>query len=199
MTVYRALAAARAEFPPIKKDRSAYNYKYADLSTVMDAVTPILRKHQLEIVQTVQMDRLDTTLYWIDDDAITDDSIACSLPLPTDAASQALGSAITYARRYSIVTLLGLVTEDDDDGEAASPPPSASPRTQSRPSPASSPAKADEWIAFTEAHTEIDWVKAAHSDNGFVKQVLVKGAQYGTLTDNQLAKVKEILEKEAGE
>jgi hypothetical protein len=46
-----------------------------------------------------------------------------AIPLPATEDPQKLGSAITYYRRYAIVTLLGLVTEEDDDGNAASPPP----------------------------------------------------------------------------
>ena len=39
--------------------------------------------------------------------------------LPTVADSQAMGSAITYARRYSLCAILGIAAEDDEDGEAA--------------------------------------------------------------------------------
>ena len=33
--------------------------------------------------------------------------------------AQAQGSAITYARRYALMSMLGLVADTDDDGEAA--------------------------------------------------------------------------------
>jgi hypothetical protein len=45
------------------------------------------------------------------------------MPLnPVKSDPQALGSAITYARRYAYSAVLGLVTETDDDGNTASQP-----------------------------------------------------------------------------
>ena len=41
------------------------------------------------------------------------------LPLPETGKSQEIGSAITYARRYTLVSAAGLTSEEDDDGEAA--------------------------------------------------------------------------------
>lgn len=43
------------------------------------------------------------------------------MPLPKNDP-QGYGSALTYARRYGLATLVGLVSEIDDDGEAAMPP-----------------------------------------------------------------------------
>jgi hypothetical protein len=50
---------------------------------------------------------------------------------PTKNDPQGMGSAVTYARRYTLGATLGIVTEDDDDGNAASAP---------RPQPAKQPA-----------------------------------------------------------
>jgi|SRR5579872_280456 len=126
-SVYHALAAARAEFPPVVKDRVAdtgkYKYTYADLGTVLEAVTPTLRKHKLEIVQSVRESALQTLLVYLEADDDAEFVLDSFVRLPLDASSQALGSAITYARRYAIVTLLGLTTEEDDDGNAAATPP----------------------------------------------------------------------------
>jgi hypothetical protein len=47
-------------------------------------------------------------------------------PLPMPMTPQAMGSAITYARRYSLVAFLGLVADEDDDGNAGSAPPPVS-------------------------------------------------------------------------
>lgn len=120
--IYAGLALAREKFPPIIKDRIAdtgkYTYAYADLQTVLEAVTGPLREQGLEIIQTVQLGCLETSLVMVASDCV--ETIESRIELPVGATSQALGSAITYARRYAIVTMLGLVTEEDEDGSVAS-------------------------------------------------------------------------------
>jgi hypothetical protein len=126
-TVIQGLALAREEFPPIHKNREAYQYKYADLQAVLEAVTPALRKQGLELVQTVQLGYISTELHSVVDPEAK--PILSRTAIPEDATSQALGSAITYARRYAIVCMLGLVTEEDDDG-ASNTPGAKAPRTR---------------------------------------------------------------------
>ena len=50
---------------------------------------------------------------------VSGDHEAGEYPLPTSGTPQAIGSAITYARRYTLVAVTGLAPEDDDDGAAA--------------------------------------------------------------------------------
>jgi len=124
----KALAAAQGEFGQIKKDKTAkvrmktggeYSYSYADLASVRDAVTPALSKHGLAVVHTFrpnggQVQYLETSLIHTSGASITS-----SYPIPAIGAHQEIGSAITYARRYSLCAILGVVAEDDDDGAAA--------------------------------------------------------------------------------
>lgn len=120
MGVIQKLAAAQIEFPPIIKNAINPHFKsrFADLATIKTAVDPVLRKHGLFMLQTVVAPpALRTLVREIDGD----ESYVCDIPLIlTKQDPQALGSAITYARRYGYTTLLGLVAEDDDDGNAAS-------------------------------------------------------------------------------
>lgn len=51
------------------------------------------------------------------------------VPLPK-ADPQGMGSAITYARRYALTAMLGIITEEDDDGEAAKMHPKTSGRVK---------------------------------------------------------------------
>ena len=51
------------------------------------------------------------------------------VPLPK-ADPQGMGSAITYARRYALTAMLGIITEEDDDGEAAKRHPKTSGRVK---------------------------------------------------------------------
>jgi hypothetical protein len=119
----KALAAAQGEFRPIVKDKvvksSSYSYRYADLATVRDAVTPALAKHGLAVVQTFRPNGgthqyVETTLMHS-----SGESVSSSYQIPATGKQQEIGSAITYARRYSLCAILGVVAEDDDDGNAA--------------------------------------------------------------------------------
>jgi hypothetical protein len=121
--IYQALDAARAEFPVIVKNRvnPHFKSKYADLQAILEAVTPALRANGLVLVQGIDAGELITSIIQPGDNAEIFPALHCTIPLPADTDPQKFGSAITYARRYGIVTLLGLVTEDDDDANAASP------------------------------------------------------------------------------
>lgn len=119
----KALAAAQADFKPIVKDKvvksSSYSYRYADLATVRDAVTAALSKQGLAVVQTFrpnggQVQYLDTRLIHQSGECITS-----TYQIPAAGKQQEIGSATTYARRYSLCAILGVVAEDDDDGNSA--------------------------------------------------------------------------------
>lgn len=124
-----ALVAALAEMPAINRGQSAnvqmkgggsFSYSYADLATVLGEVKPILAKHGLAVVQDVtggQGNRIGVTTIIIHESGETMEF--GPLPMPGSDNPQALGSAITYARRYAVLAALGIATEDDD-GSAAS-------------------------------------------------------------------------------
>jgi ERF superfamily len=100
-----------------KVEAGPMRYSYADLSDVFDEIKPKLRKNGLALSQsaTVEMG-VTTTLFhksgqWI--------RFAPLLIRPSGGTPQNMGSAITYARRYSVMAVMGLATEDDD-GRSAS-------------------------------------------------------------------------------
>jgi len=122
--LWKALGQAQAEYPPIPKSKKAqvgtYSYKYADLADIIPAVTPVNVKYGLVVTQIPFTEdgqhKLLTTLAHE-----SGESIDGVMDLePKDRSPQALGSAITYARRYAMSAMLGIVTEDDDDGKIAS-------------------------------------------------------------------------------
>jgi hypothetical protein len=139
--VHVALAKAQGEFPPIHRSRTAtvrpkegaaYTYNYADLGDILAAVRPVLSKHGISVSQPIEM--LDSgrmvlrTLV-----AFGESAIDATMPLPPYDKPQSWGSALTYARRYSLTSLLGLATEDDDDGEAAQAPPPSHRQSRQQP------------------------------------------------------------------
>ncbi|MEH2029785.1 MAG: ERF family protein [Nostoc sp.] len=116
-----ALIKAKAEFQPIHKNKTNPHYKsqYADLDSVLDAVTPALNAHGLTIIQLVGIvdgkTVLETRLYHDSGEN------TCSVfPLPETSDPQKIGSALTYARRYSLCAILSVVADEDNDGNAAS-------------------------------------------------------------------------------
>lgn len=101
-----------------------FKNEYLSLKGLLAAVRPTLQANNLLIVQTVSntggpapAPALTTRLIHTESNEYIEDTMLLSA-VKTDP--QAQGSAITYARRYALVTLLDLVAEADDDGEAAS-------------------------------------------------------------------------------
>lgn len=137
-----ALVAFQAEAPKIALDSTNPHFKnrYASLAGIMEAVRPPLTKNGLAIVQqpTVLesgMPALRTTLLHSSGETLSD-----VMPLAVDKPGpQALGSAITYARRYSALAILGLVGDEDDDANSAQP---KQKQKASAPAAADSPFKA---------------------------------------------------------
>lgn len=137
-SLFEALLAFQAEVGNVSKDKENTFFKsnYADLSAVKAEAQPYLTKHGLAVIQSpgylVVGEKLYDTLDTKVVHAKSGDSEKSVLVLkPVKQDPQAQGSAITYARRYQFMALLGLVADDDDDGNAASAPaPKAQPPTE---------------------------------------------------------------------
>lgn len=119
----------------MKKDSSGYGYKYISFDYIINAIKPVLNKHGLLLMQNVSGDMIDgcnvtgceTIIYhtsgqWISSDKLIVNPVATPTqsekakgiqPIPT---VRDLGSAITYAKRYQLCGLLGIVADMDDDG-----------------------------------------------------------------------------------
>lgn len=102
-------------------DNPFFKSKYADLASVVDAIREAFSSNGIAYVQTVEPSdknevRVETILMHS-----SGQWISCGvLSLPVSKAdAQGFGSAITYARRYSLSAAAGVAPEDDD-GNAAS-------------------------------------------------------------------------------
>lgn len=176
LELYAALAAFQAEVKNAPKDckNPHYGSRYASLGSVIETVRPALHRHGIIYVQTVRGVGLETRLVH----AATGQELVDTTPLLLSKQDpQALGSALTYARRYGLSTICGIVSEDDDDGEIAK----VDPRpviTSSKPNkPAQeTTAKADEDPATTAANKAAsDRIKGSlNSILGFKGKVEVK-------------------------
>lgn len=133
--IYKALADFQQEVPVISKDVSGYGYKYADLPSIFEIINPLLKKHGLGFYQAINGTKIKTVLFHVESGEV----IESETDMPFDSLiyedvtnakgvksvikgfegmnkAQAIGSLITYFRRYSLSSLLGLVTDKDTDG-----------------------------------------------------------------------------------
>lgn len=122
-----ALGKAQAEFAIVKKDKTAkvfskrtnkeFTYSYADFANVVEVARVVLHKHGLAFTQIPVLKDgafiLNTHILHTSGEAIMGE-----WPLQNDASPQEMGSALTYAKRYSLCAMLGIVADEDDDGQA---------------------------------------------------------------------------------
>lgn len=87
-----------------------FKNKFADMNEVLGKVTKPLNDLGVVIIQIPTLEGLKTVLY----DTESDTSVEGVLEFVQKTDAQKLGSNITYNRRYSLVTLLGLEDADDD-------------------------------------------------------------------------------------
>jgi len=118
-----ALLKVQKQLHAVKKDASNpfFKSKYATLQSTWEACREALQDAGLVIIQTIHRDNgvfLRTRLMHVSG-AYTDSETPL---LMKEETMQAMGSAISYARRYSLAAIIGLVTDEDDDGNAASKP-----------------------------------------------------------------------------
>ena len=105
------------EIGTISKDASNpfYKSKYFDINSLINQLNPLFKKHRLLLLQPIEEDCVYSKLICIDGTG----GVISALKLPEINDPQKLGSAITYFRRYTLASLLGLQAVDDD-GNAAS-------------------------------------------------------------------------------
>lgn len=118
-----ALVQAQGSFPTITRDKKVtvktktggtYEFAYAPLDSILNAVRKPLSDNGLAIVQLLDHEALVTILLHS-----SGESLEGRTALPEASDIQGFGSAITYLRRYAIQALLGIAAEEDDDGNRA--------------------------------------------------------------------------------
>ena len=123
--LFQALSNFQAECPKITKDANnpffsdaKRKVNYASLPNILTVINPILKKNGLVITQPVVNGGVITKLVHIESGEILESiyDIICK----DQTNPQQLGSAVSYARRYSISSMLNLNIDDDDDGNSAS-------------------------------------------------------------------------------
>lgn len=128
-----ALAKAQGAIKPPKKDRTVtvkgrtkdgtpftYDFSYATLDAIMDAIRVPLSENELAVMQTVGTDPHGATCIRTVLAHSSGEWIEQTWVLPfRPQKMQEYGSLITYARRYCLAPMLGITAEEDDDGNLA--------------------------------------------------------------------------------
>ena len=132
-TLAEALAAFQAELPQVDLDSTNPHFKskFASLANITKKVLPELSKHGFSYSVG---SFVDNGLLIVDAHLLHESGESRSFQFPiTENQPQKIGSAITYAKRYAIQALTGVVADEDDDGNAASQqPPAAVQKAQER-------------------------------------------------------------------
>lgn len=121
-TLHSAMAAAFGEIEAATKsaNNSHFKTKYADIGAVIEAVKPALIKNGLFFTQHPHPSEEGVTVETVLHHASGESVSLGSLFVPANKRdAQGFGSALTYARRYALVTAFGVPTEDDDGNAAA--------------------------------------------------------------------------------
>lgn len=119
-----AFIAAKKAFLPAKKDTNNpfFKSKYADLSSCFDAVDEAMLNNGIAIYQETFQDEIGVTVETVFLHESGESIRGGKLHVPASKQDpQGYGSALTYARRYSLMTACGIAPEDDD-GNSACPP-----------------------------------------------------------------------------
>lgn len=108
--------------PALKDAENTFtNSRYATLHSVMSACRDALLKHGIWLTQypvSVESNQLGLVTKIVHAETGQWQASLLTMPLPKNDP-QGYGSAMTYARRYGLSALIGIVTESDDDGELA--------------------------------------------------------------------------------
>lgn len=118
--IYTKLFKLQNELGVISKEATNpfYKSKYFDINSLIGQLKPLLEKHNLVLLQPITENQVRSVIFDLEGG-----SVESSISLPLDLDAQKLGSAITYFRRYTLVSLLALQAVDDDGNLASKPKP----------------------------------------------------------------------------
>jgi hypothetical protein len=122
--IYQAFIAAQKAFGPALKTSTNPHFRsrYADLSACVEAVIDSLNNNGIGLIQTTHECETGVTVetLLVHESGQTITSGRLHVPASKQDA-QGYGSALTYARRYSLMAICGIAPEDDDGNRASKP------------------------------------------------------------------------------
>lgn len=180
-----ALVKAQTEFGPALKTHTnpAFRSKYANLSACVEAVVDALNNNKIFLMQPTHLCEDGVIVETVFIHASGEQLSSGKLHVPaTKQDAQGYGSALTYARRYSLMAACGIAPEDDDGNAAVKKPevkvekkPDPKPEPKSDP-PVKMEGKPGPWqliVTTTPGNNPEEWVdlvcEAAEMQVGFAK------------------------------
>lgn len=117
--MYKKILEAKKEIGKATKNATNPHFKnkYVDINALIETVETILLNKGLVLLQPIENGKVYTRIV----DAESKEMIESYIDLPIGGTPQAMGSAITYFRRYTLQSLLSMQAQDDD-GQLASQP-----------------------------------------------------------------------------
>ena len=117
--IYKKMHLAKQEIGKAQKKATnpRFNSNYVDINGALDAIEPILYKHGLLLIQPITDNHVCSVIIDVD----SGERLESVLRLPDLQDAQKVGSAITYYRRYTLLSLFSMQTEDDDGNKASEP------------------------------------------------------------------------------
>ena len=130
INIYQKLFHLQQEIGSISKDAKNpfYKSKYFDINSLIGQLKPLLAKHKLLLMQPINDNKVYSVIHDLDGSSVTS-----SMELPVGLDAQKMGSAVTYFRRYTLQSLLGLQAVDDDGNLASTTRPQKPALTKSNP------------------------------------------------------------------
>lgn len=116
-SIYHKLHKVQSQIGKLKKDATNPFHKnqYLTLNELLDNLIPLFEEYELFLMQPISSSEVQSIVY----DLSSGEVVKSGIPLPNDLNPQHIGSAITYYRRYSLMSLLCLQAEDDDGNQAS--------------------------------------------------------------------------------
>lgn len=153
MSIYKKLFKVTSTMDKMKKDSNNpfFNSKYFDINQLIEAIRPALIAEDLLLLQPIENNQVGTRIIDIE----TGEVVEAFLPLPDLSEPQKIGACITYYRRFTLGSLIGIEAEDDDGNSINSN------------KPKNNYAKKDNWLnEGTEAWDKAEeWVKSGGNPN----------------------------------
>jgi len=112
-----ALCLAQKDMNGVKKNAQGYNWEYADLHAVINAIIPLLNEQGISVFQGSNQGvgefHITTTLMHL-----SGQWIRTWIKIPVQKlTAQEIGTAVTYGRRYSLAAIACIAQHDDDGAE----------------------------------------------------------------------------------
>jgi hypothetical protein len=149
MSIYSKLLTFRETISAVKKDADNpfYKSKYADLPSILEAIKTPLKESGLAITHFCINSNWEYVMKTILADTESDEKIESEFPIFW-TKPQEIGSSMSYARRYNLLAILDIPTEDDDGNSANEAPKTTSKYTGWQDK---------KWLNFKDLQKAINW------------------------------------------